>query len=321
MTALLEVRGLTVSFPVAGGERTVVRDVSLRVSRGEAVALVGESGSGKTLTALSLMGLLPEGARVAPGVSVRIHGLEVGPDLRRGMKRLRGGAVGLVPQDPLSALNPVRRIGSQIREVCRAHGTVGESKPRVRVRELLAEVGLRDPDAVAHAFPHQLSGGMRQRALIALALAGEPDLLVADEPTSALDATVQLQILDLLSALGRTRRLGLLLITHDFAVVSRASQRVMVFYAGETVEEGTTEAVLAGPRHPYTRTLLAALPFGGAPKERFPVPDGPLPAPAAHEGGCAFRARCPLVEPRCRLHPHLEKVDQGRHVRCWVRGP
>lgn len=320
MTKALDVRGLTVSVPGARGERVVVRDVSFRIDRGETVALVGESGSGKTIMALSLLGLLPEGGRVHPGGSIRVGGREVGPDSRTGMEGLRGGAVGLVSQNGSSALNPVRRVGDQIREVLEAHGTGGPRGRRSRVLELLEEVGLRDPVRVGRSFPHQLSGGMQQRALIAVALAGEPEVLVADEPTSALDAPLRLQVLDLLARLGRTRRIALLLITHDFGVVQRASDRVMVLHAGRIVEAGPTPSVLTGPLHPYARALVASLPQGGRPKERFPVPPG-SPGELPSGPGCSFRRRCPLVEERCGHDPGLDKVDDGRWVRCWVTGP
>lgn len=320
MSTLLEVRHLRVSFRGRGGDTPVVRDVSFHVERGETVALVGESGSGKTVTALSLLGLLPDTARVDGATSIRIDGTEVAGELRREVEGLRGGTVGMVFQDPLTALNPVRRIGDQLREVLRTHRTGGTDERATALR-LLEEVGLPEPAAVLDTYPHQLSGGMRQRALIAMALAGEPTLLVADEPTSALDATLQLQILDLLAELGRARRLGILLITHDFGVVRRASERVVVFYAGETVEEGPTDRMLSDPIHPYTRSLLAALPDGGAPKERFRVlPSPPVDVEAIHEG-CAFRDRCPLAEERCTVHPRLEKLADGRRVRCWVVGP
>lgn len=320
MTAVLEVRGLSVCVPGRAGERTVVRDVGFDLLPGETLAVVGESGSGKTMTALALMGLLPEGARVPPGASIRLQGREVGPEARRGMGGLRGGAVGLVSQNGAAALNPVRRVGDQIREVIRAHRSGGESGERVRALELLEEVGLPDPKRVDASFPHQLSGGMQQRALIAIALAGEPEVLVADEPTSALDAPVRLEVLDLLGRLGRTRRIAVLLITHDFSVVERASDRVVVFHHGRIVEEGPTVSVLEDPLHPYTRALVAALPFTGAPKEPFAVPAAPTGA-SPPESGCSFRDRCPLAEARCDAVPRLERLDDLRRVRCWVSGP
>ena len=321
MSTLLEVRGLTVTVPGPPGQapRPVVRDLSFHLDRGEALAVVGESGSGKTMTALALMGLLPRGARIPRGAVVRIGDRDVGGDIARGVEPLRGGTVALISQNGAAALNPVRRVGDQIREVLRAHGTVGGRGDRVRSLELLDEVGLKEPQRVSSSYPHQLSGGMQQRALVALALAGEPELLIADEPTSALDAPLRSQLLDLLARLGRTRRIGLLLITHDFSVVERASSRVMVFHAGQTVEEGPTSRVLDEPRHPYTRALVAALPFGGRPRERFPVAAGSPGAPVGGPG-CSFRSRCPLAETRCGDDPRLEVADEGRRVRCWVTG-
>lgn len=320
MTRVLEVRGLSVSVPGTVGERAVVRDVAFHLDSGETLAVVGESGSGKTLTALALIGLLPHGARVHPGAAIRIGGREVSLEGSRGMKSLRGSAVGFVSQNGSAALNPVRRIGDQIREVLRVHRTAGEDGEAVRALELLDEVGLADPRRVGASFPHQLSGGMQQRALIAVALAGEPDVLVADEPTSALDAPVRLEVLDLLARLGRTRRVAVLLITHDFSVVRRASDRVVVFHDGQIVEEGPTTAVLEDPRHPCTRALVAALPIGGAPKEPFPVPiEGRMGSLAA--AGCSYLGRCPLAEGRCTRAPRLEKIDGQRRVRCWVTGP
>lgn len=319
MSRLLEVRGLSVTVQGSGGPRPVVREVSLSLDRGEVLALVGESGSGKTMTALALMGLLPHGARISVGAVVRVGDHEIGDDVARGMGPLRGGTVALVSQSGSAALNPVRRVGDQIREVLRTHGTAGDRGERVRALELLDEVGLKEPERVAASYPHQLSGGMQQRALVAVALAGEPEILIADEPTSALDAPLRLQLLDLLARLGRTRRIGLLIITHDFSVVERASTRVMVFHAGQTVEEGATAQVLGSPRHPYTQALVAALPFGGRPKERFRVTAGPHELPPGP--GCSFRSRCPLVEARCGHDPRLEKVADGRRVRCWVTGP
>jgi oligopeptide/dipeptide ABC transporter ATP-binding protein len=320
MTRLLEVRGLSVSVPGAVGERAVVRDVGFHLDPGETLAVVGESGSGKTMMALALIGLLPEGARVHPGATIRIRGRDVSLEPIRGMESLRGSAVGFVSQNGSAALNPVRRIGDQIREVLRAHRTAGEVGEAARALALLDEVGLADPKRVGASFPHQLSGGMQQRALIAVALAGEPDVLVADEPTSALDAPVRLEVLDLLARLGRTRRVAVLLITHDFSVVRRAGDRVVVLHDGHIVEEGPANEVLDDPRHPCTRALVAALPIGGAPREPFPVPiGGRMQSLAA--AGCSYLDRCPLAEERCRRAPRLEKIGEQRRVRCWVTGP
>lgn len=319
MSALLEVRDLTVSFPASHGGAPVVQGVSLDVGIGETVALVGESGSGKTVTALAVMGLLPRpGALVAPGSSIRVDGAEVAADSRAAMGRLRGRIAGMVFQDTGAALNPVRRVGSQLREVLRRHrGLTGTQAGRA-AEALLGEVGLPDPAGVARSFPHQLSGGMRQRALIALALAGDPRLLLADEPTSALDAPLRLQILDLLRSLTRSRGLGTLLITHDFGVVAHAADRVVVMYAGEVVETGTVADILARPAHPYTRGLMAALPRGGRPKDPLRAIPGRIPPPGERGPGCLFAPRCVGVAAVCCEPPPARGVP-GRDgwARCW----
>ncbi|HSG49969.1 MAG TPA: ABC transporter ATP-binding protein, partial [Longimicrobiales bacterium] len=248
MNPLLDVRALTVVFPGSHGGAPVVRDLSLEVAAGETVALVGESGSGKTVTALSVMGLLPHsGAQVMAGSSIRVDGVEVVGASPAVMGTIRGRIAGMIFQDTGAALNPVRRVGSQLREVLRRHRALSGVDAVRASQALLGEVGLPDPAGVAGSFPHQLSGGMRQRALIALALAGDPRLLLADEPTSALDAPLRLQILELLRSLNRSRGLGTLLITHDFGVVAHAADRVVVMYAGEVVETGTVAEILARP--------------------------------------------------------------------------
>lgn len=319
MTPLLEIRDLTVRFPASHGGAPVVRDVSLSLGAGETLALVGESGSGKTVTALAILGLLPQGtAQVDPASSLRVAGSEVVGAGREALGRLRGGTVGMVFQDASGALNPVRRVGSQLREVLARHGISSPSGAGEKVTALLAEAGLQDPARVAAAFPHQLSGGMRQRALLALALAGEPRLLVADEPTSALDATVRLQILERIRGLTRSRGLGTLLITHDFGVVAHAADRVAVMYAGEVVETGPVDRVLDRPAHPYTRGLLAALPRGGRPKEPLRAIPGRIPPPAARGDGCLFADRCPGARERCVRAPAMTELASGAGaVRCW----
>lgn len=319
MSPLLEIRGLTVRFPGSHAGAPVVRDVFLTVHSGETVALVGESGSGKTVTALAVMGLLPPGtARVEAASSIRVAGSEVVGAAPESLRRLRGGTVGMVFQDASGALNPVRRVGSQLREVLERHGTSSAQGAEEKARALLVEAGLQDPARVADAFPHQLSGGMRQRALLSLALAGEPRLLLADEPTSALDACVRLRILERIRALTRSRELGTLLITHDFGVVAHVADRVAVMYAGEVVETGPVDRVLGRPAHPYTRGLLAALPGGGRPKEPLQAIPGRIPPPGERSGGCLFAERCPGARDRCAVAPAVGEVGPGEGtVRCW----
>ena len=267
---LLAVRGLTIAFPGFAGERSwrpVVRGVSLAVERGEIFGLVGESGSGKTLTALAILGLLPPNARVTSG-SVELQGAEGTVDLLalgpRELRRVRGGRIGLVFQEPATALNPAYTLGFQIVEAVRAHRTLSRHEARDEAVRLLDRVALPDARRRLDDYPHQLSGGQRQRVMIAMALAGGPDLLLADEPTTALDVTLQAQILELLEDLRRDLGLSVLLITHDLGVVAETCDRVAVMHAGEIVEEAAVEALFRAPAHPYTRALLAAVPRLGA---------------------------------------------------------
>ena len=267
---LLAVRGLTIAFPGFAGERSwrpVVRGVSLAVERGEIFGLVGESGSGKTLTALAILGLLPPNARVMGG-SIELQGAEGTVDLLalgpRELRRVRGGRIGLVFQEPATALNPAYTLGFQIVEAVRAHRTLSRHEARDEAVRLLDRVALPDARRRLDDYPHQLSGGQRQRVMIAMALAGGPDLLLADEPTTALDVTLQAQILELLEDLRRDLGLSVLLITHDLGVVAETCDRVAVMHAGEIVEEAAVEALFRAPAHPYTRALLAAVPRLGA---------------------------------------------------------
>jgi ABC-type dipeptide/oligopeptide/nickel transport system ATPase component len=257
---LLEVSDLLIGFPRADGSWAhPVNGVSLAVDRGETVALVGASGSGKSLTALALVGLVPPPGQVIGG-EIRLDGNELAQAPDEVWRRYRGRRIGLVFQDPLASLNPVRTIGDHLTETLRTHRPLTAGAARSEAVRLLGTVGLAEPARRAKAWPHQLSGGQRQRVLIALALAGEPDLLVADEPTSALDVTVQAEILDLLASLRRDRGLAMLLITHDLAVAATQADRVAVMQAGRIVETGTADTVLRHPSHPYTRALLEAVP-------------------------------------------------------------
>lgn len=308
---LLQIRGLCVDFETREGTFRALDGVELELHSGETLGLVGESGSGKTLTALAVLSLVP-----APG---RIVGGEIlfrGRDLRalgaRELAAVRGREIGLVFQEPASALNPVFTVGEQIAEVLRRHEGRSRGRARARALELLREVGLSDVEARARAYPHQLSGGQRQRALIAMAIAAGPGLLLADEPTSALDVTVQAGILELLRELQRERGMALLLVSHDLAIVAECASRVAVMYAGRIVEVAGTVELFEEPRHPYTLELLRARPQA----LRLPR-SGALPPPAA-AGGCRFRARCPLARERCeREEPALlSRDDRARRSAC-----
>ncbi|MCZ0204485.1 ABC transporter ATP-binding protein [Streptomyces sp. UMAF16] len=300
-SALLEVRGLDVEFTAPDGTVTrAVRDVSFTLRRGETLAVVGESGSGKSTTALALLRMLPGTGRVTRG-SVLLDGQDLAAADEAGLRRVRGARIGMIFQDPMTALNPVLTAGAHLDEVLRAHGGRDKAARRARAVELLDLVGIPDPERRLDDHPHRFSGGQRQRILIAMALAGEPDVLVADEPTTALDATVQDQILTLLGDLNRRTGTALVLITHNMGVVARACERVLVMYGGTVVEDGPTAEVLTRPRHPYTAGLLAAVPRLSAPSgTRLAGIPGAPPDLSVLTDGCAFADRCAFTEDRCR---------------------
>lgn len=260
MTALLEVRDLRIAFPVPGGSRHPVDGVSFTVAPGELLALVGESGSGKTLTGLALLRLVPPPGRIEPGSSIVLEGADVLALADEPLRQLRGRKAAMVFQDPLASLNPVLTVGEQVSETVRAHFPVAAREARQRAEALLGEVGLPDPARRYAAYPHELSGGMRQRVMLAIALAAEPALLIADEPTSALDVTVQAQVLALLDRLRVAHRMAVLLITHDLGIVASRADRVAVMQAGRIVETAPTAALFRTPAHLYTQSLLAAIP-------------------------------------------------------------
>jgi oligopeptide/dipeptide ABC transporter ATP-binding protein len=318
MTALLEVRNLRVSFPGPRGPVWPVDGVSFTLARGETLALVGESGSGKTLTGFSLLRLLPPGGMIDPASSILLEGkplllLEPEP-----LRQVRGKRIAMVFQDPMSSLNPVLTIGDQISETILAHLPVTRKEARARAEGLLAEVGIPEPARRYRSYPHQLSGGMRQRVMIAIALAAEPELLIADEPTSALDVTVQAQILELLDRLRTARGMAVLLITHDLGIVAGRADRVAVMYAGRIVESASTAQLFAAPAHPYTRGLFASIPRLGSAKERLtPIP-GMVPSPAEWPSGCRFRTRCAQVMEQCSNEPPERVPETGHMSRCWL---
>jgi peptide/nickel transport system ATP-binding protein len=309
--ALLELDGLTLGYRTARGTVRALDDVSLAVRRGEAMGLVGESGSGKSSLVLAVLGLLGREAEA----TARRAAFD-GEDLRAAAASLRGRRIGTVFQDPAAALNPALAVGLQVAEPLMEHRGMPRAAALDRAVALLGEVGIPDPEAVARAYPHQLSGGMKQRAAIATALACEPDLLLLDEPTTALDVTVEAQILDLLDGLRRRRGVSLLLVSHNLGIVDRLCDALTVLYAGRVVESGPAAAVLEAPRHPYTRGLLAALPRAdrGRLARLAPIPGG-LPDLTRPGAGCNFKPRCPFAVPRCG-EPQLLHGDGGHAVRC-----
>jgi peptide/nickel transport system permease protein len=318
---LLRVRGLTVSFPQPGAGRVdVVQDVSLDVGRGEILGLVGESGSGKSVTVMSLLGLVP-----APG-SVRASAVELDDRELAGLsfdelRRIRGGTVGVVFQEPIASLNPAYTVGDQVAEVLREHKNLSRRQAWERTRELFSRVHIPDPEQRMRDYPHQFSGGMAQRVMIAMALACEPRLLVADEPTTALDVTVQGQILDLLLEVRDATGMSILLITHDLGVVADVADRVAVMYAGQIVECGPTGQVFDAPAHPYTEGLLTSLPRNVRRTGRLPSIPGTVPAPPEWPAGCHFADRCPHAADACLAGAvGLEPVGEGRIARCVRTG-
>ena len=324
---LLDVDGLTVAFGRGAGAVTALDGVSFGIRRGETLALVGESGSGKSLTALALMGLLPPEARATAG-AVRLDGSDLLALPPAALGRLRGDRVAMVFQEPMTSLNPVLTIGRQLTEGLEVHRGATRVAAAARAVDLLGLVGLTAPARRMRQYPHQLSGGMRQRVMIAMALACEPDLVIADEPTTALDVSVQAQIIDLLIGLKSRLGMAVLLITHDLGVVAEMADRIAVLYAGRLVEVAGAADLFDAPRHPYTEGLLGAVPrlddlLTGSGGGRLAELPGTVPGPADRPPGCPFVARCPLALDRCaRDMPPLATCGGGnRAVACWVRGP
>jgi peptide/nickel transport system ATP-binding protein len=312
------VRNLVVSFATDEGVIRAVDGVSFDVPKGRTVGLVGESGSGKSVSALAIMGLIPQPpGRIERG-SIELFGRELTTLGERAMREVRGRRIGMIFQEPMTSLNPVFTVGAQIVEAVRAHRPIGRGAARVRAIELLARVGIPAPAERIDAYPHQLSGGMRQRVMIAIALAGEPELLIADEPTTALDVTIQAQILELLSTLQRELSMSVLLITHDLGVVAEHAHDVVVMYAGKVVERSPAAALFGEPLHPYTRGLLLSVPshpanFG---RSRLPTIPGTVPDLSQLPRGCRFQERCEYVVDACRLEEPLLRGPQGRRAAC-----
>ena len=304
MNLLLDVQSLNISIH----NKSLVEYFSLQVHQGEVVCLVGESGSGKSLSSLALMGLLPNSAEV----SAKCLSYKNQPLLdisEKEHRQLRGSTLSMIFQEPMTALNPCYTIGTQIEETLKLHTSMPKTARRQKVLELLHQVGIHEPEKRIKAYPHQLSGGMNQRAMIAMAIACQPELLIADEPTTALDVTIQAQILDLLLNLQQNSNMGMLLITHDLAVVSQVADRVYVMYAGQIVESGPASKVIHQPHHPYTQALIKALPEFSEQQQRLQAIDGQMPSPDQKPKGCWFQPRCPYAQDSCfETSPNLEPV-------------
>lgn len=310
---LLDIKDLSVTFATGRGPLRAVEGIDLSVEPGEVLGIVGESGSGKSVTSLAVLGLLADNASVT-AAHMRFDGqdlLALSPSARR---RLNGGQVAMIFQEPMSSLNPCFTIGFQIGETLAQHEGLSGKALRHRCIGLLEQVGIPDPQSRLSAFPHQLSGGMCQRVMIAMAIACNPRLLIADEPTTALDVTIQRQILDLLRDLQRQRDMAMILITHDMGVVAASAHRVQVMYAGQVVENRPADSLFTGPRHPYTAALLDALPERAVGRRRLPTITGTVPGISDRPGGCLFQPRCGLADKRCGTRPPLLADGDG-----WTR--
>lgn len=321
-SSLLELRELRTEFRIRRQWHAAVRGLSLDIARNETVALVGESGSGKSVTALSILRLLPARAARHAGGQILFDGRDLSTLSEAQLARVRGNRIAMVFQDPMTSLNPTMRVGDQIVEAIRQHHDVSRADARERALDALREVGISGAESRFDDYPHQFSGGMRQRAMIAMAIACKPALLVADEPTTALDVTIQAQILTLLAQLKAAHGTAVLFITHNLGVVAQIADRVAVMYAGEIVELAEVDALFARPTHPYTQALLRAMPRVDRDMEALQGIPGQAPTLAAMPSGCAFAARCPHRQARCeREHPELLPVPgsaAGHTVRCPV---
>ncbi len=312
---VLQVSDLKTHFFTRAGVAKAVDGVSLSVKRGEVLGLVGESGSGKTVTGFSILGLVDPPGRIVSG-SIRINGEELVGLSEDGLRKVRGRKVAMIFQDPMMTLNPVLRVDTQMIEAIRAHEDVSRESARERSREALVRVGIPSPDERLASYPHQFSGGMRQRVAIAIALLNEPDLIVADEPTTALDVTIQAQILYEVQKLARETGLAMIWITHDLAVVGGLADRIAVMYAGRIVEEGPVERVLAAPLHPYTKGLIGSVPSHNRRGEKLAQIPGMTPSLLNLPQGCAFASRCPRADTLCHTRPELARYLEGRAARC-----
>ena len=314
--ALLDVRDLRTSFFLDRGEARAVDGVSFALDAGRVLGLVGESGCGKSVTALSLMRLVPPPGRIVGG-EVRFDGRDLLALPERAMREVRGAGLAMIFQEPMSSLNPVFTVGSQIAEALRLHRPVSRRRAWERAVELLDEVGIAEPARRARDYPHQLSGGMRQRVMIAMAISCEPRVLLADEPTTALDVTIQAEILDLLHALRERRGMALLLITHDLGVVAQQADEVAIMYAGRIVEHGSVLDIFDDPLHPYTQALFRSIPGIDGRRERLEAIPGQVPDVLRLPSGCAFRDRCPRAIPECAaVVPPLEEKRPGHRAAC-----
>lgn len=319
MEHLLQVDNLVTQFRTAKGKLTAVRDISFSVDEGETLCIVGESGCGKSITSLSLMGLLPDNGEISNG-SIRLNDEELVGKTDEELRKYRGNKMSMIFQEPMTALNPVFTIGYQLQEPLLIHRNMSKREATMKSIDLLTEVGIPNPKEKLKQYPHELSGGMRQRVMIAMALACKPSLLIADEPTTALDVTIQAQILDLIDEMKEQMGMGVVFVTHDMGVVAEIADRVMVMYAGEVVEVGDVESLFNDPQHPYTKGLLAAVPNVDDAEHELNIIPGSMPNLDDQIEGCRFHPRCPLAMDICREKtPPSFKLSENRVAKCWLK--
>ena len=317
-TELLSVKNLVTSFRTADGEVSAVRDVSFSVNKSETLCIVGESGCGKSITSLSIMGLLPSNGLIKSG-SIHLEGTDLTKLSSVELRKIRGNKMSMIFQEPMTALNPVLTIGYQLREPLMIHQKLSKQEATLQGIELLKQVGIPYPEKRINQYPHELSGGMRQRVMIAISLACTPGLLIADEPTTALDVTIQAQILDLIQDLKDQLGMGVVMVTHDMGVVAEIADKVMVMYAGEKIEEGPVDEIFNHPSHPYTRGLLSSVPNVDDPDFELEAIPGSMPSLNEQISGCRFHPRCEYALERCKVEaPKEYALKNGHNVKCWL---
>ncbi|MBI5186848.1 MAG: ABC transporter ATP-binding protein [Nitrospinae bacterium] len=315
---LLEISDLRIAFDMEEGTIVPVDGVSLKFRKGETLCLVGESGCGKSLTSLAIMGLIPSPPGRISGGSIRLNGTNLLGLTEKEMESMRGNEIAMIFQEPMTSLNPVFTVGDQVTEPILQHRKVGRKEAWSQALELLVKVGISSPEDRIHRYPHELSGGMKQRVMIAMALSCNPKFLIADEPTTALDVTIQAQILDLLHKLQEDAHMGILLVTHNLGVVAEIGDHVAVMYAGKIVEEADVRSLLKNPKHPYTIGLLESVPKPGR-KDRLTPIEGTVPDPSNFPKGCRFSTRCKHVMDHCHSsEPPLKEVEKGHAAACWL---
>ncbi|PWW32145.1 peptide/nickel transport system ATP-binding protein/oligopeptide transport system ATP-binding protein [Cytobacillus oceanisediminis] len=315
---LLEVKDLSTHFFTEDGVIPSVNGISFKVKKGETIGIVGESGCGKSVTSLSLLQLVSKPGRIVGG-QILFNGADLSTYTNKQMREIRGNKISMIFQEPLTSLNPVFTIGSQISEPIRLHQKLDKARAKEQAIIMLSKVGISNARKIYNAFPHQLSGGMRQRVMIAMALSCKPQLLIADEPTTALDVTIQAQILNLMKELSQESNTSIIMITHDLGVVAEMADRVIVMYAGQIVEQNNVFELFKNPKHPYTQGLLNSTPKIHQLKDELESIEGNVPTPSNMPIGCKFHPRCPFANEKCRKHePPLIQADQGSKVRCWL---